>query len=147
MLYVLFQKTAAARLLVLAGHSRLLVAELDVSPMSTALLANTVCGLCAGGAGIAMALQTGLVAPSSFSLYRGLLYVSGVILVGYRHLGPLVVATALIALLPEVLRLVGLGDVDASAWRGVIVGAGVLLVVVLQAPHTISRAASKPVGA
>lgn len=139
LLYRVFQAMAASRLLILDGQSPVLSATLGHSSQTSMLVAAVMCGMCAGSAGIITALQTGIVSPAGFSLHRGLLYVSAVILVGYRRLRPLAFASLLVALMPELLRQIGLGNADASAWRGVIVGLLVLLVVIMQAPRARTR--------
>jgi len=101
---------------------------------------NAIAGICAGCSGIIITLQMGFLAPPTFSLQNSILYVSVILVTGYKRVISIAVGSLLFSLLPEVLRICGLGNVEASAWRGVIVGAVILCVILLQIPR--SRAAS-----
>jgi ABC-type branched-subunit amino acid transport system permease subunit len=147
-LYSLYQRTAAARFVVLEGQSRLLATAVGIQrSRRSVMLASCVAGGCAALAGIVGTLQTVIVSPSSFSLYQGLLYVCIVLLVGYRHLGAIAMGSVLFAVFPEVLRLAGLGNIEASAWRGVVLGLAVFVVALLQTPRARSKTSATPIGA
>ena len=123
------------RLLVLDGHDPLLSKSIGTKALIPMLVANVLVGLISGCAGVIVALQMVFISPPSFSLHWGLLYICVILLVGYDSLGSIAVGAFLLALLPELLRWFGLGNVDVSAWRGLIVGFAVLIVVLLQAPR------------
>jgi|GEM_PF-5845613 len=139
--YLLFQSTAAERLVTIQGHSPALGKTVIKSNLLMSMfIMNAIAGICAGCSGIIITLQMGFLAPPTFSLQNSILYVSVILVTGYKRVISIAVGSLLFSLLPEVLRICGLGNVEASAWRGVIVGAVILCVILLQIPR--SRAAS-----
>jgi ABC-type branched-subunit amino acid transport system permease subunit len=135
-LYRLFGHTTAARRITADGLSGKFYQSVSVhSAVVPILVANLLVGLLGGCAGILLALQIGLVAPATFSLYFSILYVSVILLVGYANLASIAFGSFILGVLPEVLRFTGLGTVNRSAWQGLIVGALLLSFVVLQLPR------------
>jgi ABC-type branched-subunit amino acid transport system permease subunit len=141
LLYMTFQRTSAARLLVVDGHSPLLSAfTTTTTPVIPVVLVNLLVGVFAGCAGLLLSLQTGFISPSSFSLNWSLLYAGTILLVGWRSLAAIAVGAFVLSLFPDLLRYVGFGQSDWSAWRGVVVGIIVALVVWLQFPRMVPSA-------
>lgn len=139
LIYNAFRKTSASRLLITDGYNPLLVmSTVPSKPLVSLLVANIAVGICTSGAGILLALQTGFVAPASFSLNWALLYAGTILLVGWQNLKAIAVGTFILTLLPEILRYSGLGQASISAWRGVIVGTIIAIVVWAQFPRMIS---------
>jgi ABC-type branched-subunit amino acid transport system permease subunit len=104
--------------------------------MIAIVLINSVTGICAGCSGLIVTLQMGFIAPSTFALHNSILYISVILVAGYKRVDSIAVGSLVFALLPELLRISGFGNVEASAWRGVIVGAVILCVILLQIPRS-----------
>jgi len=130
-----FQTRVAARLLVLDGYTPILSKSTGVKVVIPLLVANGVVGLASGCGGLVLSLQMGSITPANFDLYRSILYVSVILLVGYDNLGSIAIGAFLFGTLSEILRAFGLGSVEYSAWRGFIVGVIVFAMVILQAPR------------
>ena len=138
-LYVMFQRTNASRLLIVDGHTPLLTASANfTSPIIPIVVVSLAVGFCAGLAGLLLVLQTGFIAPANFSLNWSLLYSGTILLAGWHRPKTIAIGAFLLALLPELLRFVGFGQSDWSAWRGVVVGFVVALVVWRQFPRMIT---------
>lgn len=141
LIYTAFQRTSASRLLVVDGHSPLLSAFTTTTmPVIPVVVVNTIVGVFAGCAGLLLSLQTGFISPSSFSLNLSLLYAGTILLVGWRSLGAIAIGAFVLSLFPDLLRYVGLGQSDWSAWRGFVVGVIVAFVVWMQFPRMMPSA-------
>lgn len=138
-LYVMFERTNASRLLIVDGHTPLLTASANfTSPIIPIVVVSLAVGFCAGLAGLLLILQTGFIAPANFSLNWSLLYSGAILLAGWHRPKTIAIGAFLLALLPELLRFIGFGQSDWSAWRGVVVGFVVALVVWRQFPRMIT---------
>ncbi len=135
-LYRQYQHAAVARQVTADGISPTLYRSVSTISITMPLAAaSTLVGFIAGCAGLVLPLQMGFISPSSFSLHRGILYVGIILLVGHERIAAIGVGSLFVSVLPEALRTLGLGSVETSAWRGVIVGLAILAVVLLQAPR------------
>jgi len=120
------------RIIVLAPFGRVLraIREDEVFPAAMAknvyvhkLLAFVVCAVIAGCAGVIYAHYMRYIDPSSFSFMESVFMISIVVLGGAGSLwGPLVGAAVLVVM-PEVLRLIGLPDGVAANLRQCVYGA------------------------
>ena len=135
-LYHRFQLAAVARQVTADGVSPTLYRSVSQVPTVVPLLASSaLLGFVSGCAGLIIPLQMGFISPSSFSLHLGLLYLGIILLVGHQRIAAIAIGSLFVSILPEALRASGLGSVETSAWRSVIVGLAVLAVVILQAPR------------
>jgi len=97
--------------------------------------ANGLAGAAAGLAGIVIAIRVGFVSPALFTLSQALSLVAVVMLAGHERWGRIAVAAFVLALLPDLLRLAGLGEAESSAWRGVLLGLLLVVMAIAQAPR------------
>jgi branched-chain amino acid transport system permease protein len=135
-LYRCYQHAAVARQVTADGISPTLYKSVStISSTRPLVAASTLLGFIGGCAGLVIPLQMGFISPSSFSLHLGLLYVGIVLLVGHERIFAIAIGSLFVSILPEMLRILGFGSVETSAWRSVIVGLAVLAVVLLQAPR------------
>jgi branched-chain amino acid transport system permease protein len=141
LLYMIFQRTSASRLLVVDGLSPVLSTfTIRTPPVVPIIVVNLLVGFCAGCAGLLLTFQTGFISPSSFSLNWSLLYAGTILLVGWQNLGAIAVGAFVLSLFPNLLRYWGFGQSDWSAWRGVVVGVIIALIVWVQFPRMVPSA-------
>jgi len=106
-------------------------------------VAFAVSAAAAGGAGAIYATYTSYIEPSIFTITESILVLSMVIIGGAGRLwGPLLGA-ALLVLLPELLRLIGLPDTVASNLRQLFYGAALVGLAMLRPDGLAGRATNR----
>lgn len=109
-------------------------------------VAFAVSAAAAAGAGAIYAIYTSYIEPSIFTITESILVLSMVIIGGAGKLWGPVLGAALLVLLPEVLRLIGLPDTVASSLRQLLYGAALVGLAMLRPEGLAGPAARREPG-
>ena len=109
------------------------------------VLAFTISAMLAAVPGVLYAHYISYIDPTSFTVTESIFILSIVIIGGVRNLWGIVIASAFLVLLPEILRFVGMPNVIAANMRQIIYGAILMVMMFKYSKGFVNQRATKNV--